>query len=98
MRDFAKWNDDIQEPLPKIIDRLSDTLDAWRFFVKADLEYFTEKSKQRYLKSIERSMRVLESYHERLQKLMERAKAKNRAVGQACLPGVNHSVPSKPFC
>ncbi|KAK0639940.1 hypothetical protein B0T16DRAFT_249757 [Cercophora newfieldiana] len=80
MRDFAKWNEDIQELLTMIVDRVSDTLDAWRFFDRADLEYFTDKSHQPYFRGIKRSMRKLEGYHETLQKLKERAKAKSEAI------------------
>jgi len=88
MRDLNQRNDDLLEHLPMIIDRISETLDAWDAFNEEDIEYFTEKSKKRYLRNVRGSFRKLSQYREKLQNLEAATKTKNKAV---CPP------PYKPF-
>ena len=52
MKDFNTWNDEMLRLLDKLIPLLSETIEVWGEFNKADIAYFTEGEDQALIKHL----------------------------------------------
>ncbi|KAK4442128.1 hypothetical protein QBC34DRAFT_499893 [Podospora aff. communis PSN243] len=79
LQNIHRRNDAVLEHLPKIVDRLSTTLNVLEGFKDKGMKFFTEKSQRRYL-NIDLCHEDLIHIKEKIQRLEATARAKNQAI------------------